>query len=338
MKALVTAPFHDSGFKILKKYMSFKHENWRKTGILYRDPVEYIEKIQTEQADVLITEGDFIDEEVLTTCDIKIIGACRDLPDNVDVNIASKMKIPVFFTPNRNADAVADMTIALILNQLRHLTTIDRLLRSGNFYVDTGEKLAEIYHRFRGFELGGKTVGLVGLGSIGFRVAIRLKYGFNCSLLIYDPYVEDQKIQEINGKRVDLHTLLSTSDIVSLHAKVTNETIDIIGEKELAIMKPTAYFINTARAALVDEDALYQMLKEKRLAGAGLDVFGIEPVDSDNRFLELDNVTVTPHVGGSTIDVEIRQSLMIAEDFERYLQKKPPKYLQNPEVLEGWYS
>jgi D-3-phosphoglycerate dehydrogenase len=275
-----------------------------------------------------------IDGDVLTSCDIKIIGICRGYPDNVDMDVATKKGIPVFFTPDRNADAVADLTIGLILCQLRHITKSDRLLRSGNFFVDTGEGLADLYRRFMGWELGGKTVGIVGLGGVGLRVAKRLKFGFDAKILVNDPFVEEKKIKEVDGKRVDLETLLKESDLVSLHAKVTGENVGMIGEKEIKLMKPTAYFFNTARAALVDEDALFDALKEKRLAGAGLDVFGSEPVDSDNRFLVLDNVTVTPHVGGSTFDAEIRQSLMIAEDIEKYLNKKKPKFLKNPEVLK----
>ncbi|RLF32931.1 MAG: hypothetical protein DRM98_03055 [Thermoplasmata archaeon] len=334
MKALVTAPFHEVGFKILRKYMNIVYENWRETGILYRDSEDYINKIKQEKADVLITEGDLIDEDVLNSCDIKIIGVCRGFPDNVDMNVATKKGIPVFFTPDRNADAVADLTIMLMLCQLRHMIEIDRLLRSGEFYVDTGENLAELYRRFRGWELGGKTIGIIGLGAVGFRVAKRLRFGFDSNILVYDPYVDDKKIREVEGKRVDLPTLLKESDLVTLHAKVTEETIDMIGQKEIDMMKTSAYFFNTARAALVDEDALFMALKEKRIAGAGLDVFGVEPVDSDNRFLELDNVTVTPHAGGSTFDSEIRQSLMIAEDIERFMKKEKTRFLKNPEVLK----
>lgn len=334
MKALVTAPFHDTGFKILKKYMDVVYENWRETGVLYRDPEGYIDKIKKENTDVLITEGDYIDKDVLNKCNIKIIGVCRGYPDNVDLELATKKGIPVFFTPDRNADAVADMTVALMLGQLRHLTRIDRLLKSGSFYVDTGEDLARLYREFRGWELGNQTVGIVGLGGVGFRVAKRLRFGFGSKLLVYDPYVNDKKIKEIQGKSVDLTTLLKKSDIITLHAKVTEETVDMIGEKEIDIMKPTAIFINTARAALVDEDSLFNALKNNRIAGAGLDVFGVEPVDSDNKFLELDNVTVTPHAGGSTFDSEILQSKMIAEDIEKYLKNKTPIYLNNPEVLK----
>ncbi len=122
MKAFITAPFHELGFKILKKYMSVTYENWRETGVLYRDSHEYIEKINKEKADVLITEGDMIDGDVLSSCDIKIIGICRGYPDNVDMDVATKKDIPVFFTPDRNADAVADLTVGLMLCQLRHIT------------------------------------------------------------------------------------------------------------------------------------------------------------------------------------------------------------------------
>jgi len=334
MKALITAPFHEAGFSILKKYMDVTYENWRVTGILYRDSHDYIEKIHKENADVLITEGDMIDGDVLSSCTIKIIGITRGYPDNVDMEAATQKGIPVFFTPDRNADAVADLTIGLMLCQLRHITDSDRLLRSGTFFVDTGEGLANLYRRFMGWELGGKTVGIIGLGGVGYRVAQRLKFGFHAKILVFDPYVDEKKIKEVDGKRVDLETLLKESDLVTLHAKVTAENVGMIGEKELKLMKPTAYFVNTARAALVDEDALFEALKEKRIAGAGLDVFGSEPVDSDNRFLPLDNVTVTPHAGGSTFDAEIRQSLMIAEDIESYLKNKKPRFLKNPEVLK----
>jgi len=334
MKAFVTSPFHEAGFTILKKYMTIAYENWRETGVLYRDSTDYITKIKKEKADVLITEGDMIDADVLSSCDIKIIGVCRGYPDNVDMEIATEKGIPVFFTPDRNADAVADLTVGLMLCQLRHMTESDRVLKSGTFFVDSGEKLAEIYRRFLGWELGGKIVGIIGLGGVGYRVAKRLKFGFDTNILVYDPYVDEKKVKEVDGKKIDLETLLKKSDLVSLHAKVTDETLGMIGEKEIKLMKSTAYFFNTARAALVDEDALFNALKEKRIAGAGLDVFGSEPVDSDNRFLELDNVTVTPHSGGSTFDSEIKQSLMIAEDIEKYLNKKKPKFLKNPEVIK----
>jgi len=334
MKALITAPFSESAIERLKKHMDVKYENWRKTNILYQDPKDYIKKIKQEGADVLITEGDEIDREVMEECDIKIIGVCRGDPVNVDIESATKKGIPVFYTPHRNADAVADLTIALMLSQLRKLIQIDRTLRSGKFYVDTAEALTEMFERFKGTELGNKVVGIVGFGAIGYRVAKRLRFGFGCKILVYDPYTDERLIKEVDGKRVDLHTLLKESDIVTIHAKLTEETIGMIGKKEIELMKPTAYLFNTARSAIVDEDALFEALKNKRIAGAGLDVFDVEPVDSDNRFLQLDNVTVTPHIGGMTIETEERHSMMIVEDIERYLKGERPKYIKNPEILE----
>jgi D-3-phosphoglycerate dehydrogenase len=334
MKAFITAPFHEDGLKIIKNHMNYVYESWRETGELYRDPEDYIKKINDLKADVLIIEGDLIDDEVLNSCDIKIIGVCRDYPDNVDIDVAIKNNVPIFYTPNRNSDAVADMTIALIFSQLRHLIKIDRLLRSGDFFVDTGEDLADLYRWTRGWELSNQTVGIIGLGSIGFRVAKRLFYGFGCKILIHDPYVDDSKIKQINGKKVDLDTLMKKSDIITVHLKVNEETVDLIGKKEIDLMKHSAFFINTSRAAVIDEDALFEALKNKRIAGAGLDVFGIEPVDSDNIFLKLDNVTVTPHSGGSTFDSEYNQSMMIANDIDSYLKNKKPKYLFNPEILK----
>jgi len=333
MKALITAPFHEKGLKILEKYMGVKYENWRETNILYREPKDYIKKIREEGADVLITEGDEIDREVIEACDIKIIGVCRGDPVNVDVEAATEKGIPVFYTPHRNADAVADLTIALILAQLRHLTKIDRVLKSGEFYIDSAEKFTKMLEQFKGNEIGNKIVGIIGFGAIGYRVAKRLKYGFNAKILVYDPYADERLIKEVDGERVDLHTLLKKSDIVTIHAKLTEETIEMIGKKEIEMMKPSAILINTARAAIVDEDALYEALKERKIAGAGLDVFGVEPVDSDNRFLELDNVTVTPHIGGATYETEERHSMMIAEDIERYIRNEKPKFIKNPEVL-----
>jgi phosphoglycerate dehydrogenase-like enzyme len=314
--------------------MDITYENWRETAILYREPREYIQKITGEKADVLITEGDEIDEEILSTCPIKIIGVCRGNPVNVDIEEATKKNIPVLYAPKRNTEAVTELTIALMLSQARQLSRIDRVLKSGSFLIDTAENLAALYTRFKGFELGGKTIGIIGLGSIGYNVAKKLSCGFNAQILVYDPYVDTRKIKDVGATTTDLSTLLQKSDIVTVHAKVTEETLEIIGKKEIDMMKPTAILINTARAALVDEDALFNALKNKQIAGAGLDVFGVEPVDSDNRFLELDNVTVTPHIGGTTEDTEYRHSLIIAKDIERVCTNKKPRFIVNPEALK----
>ncbi|HIH97587.1 MAG TPA: 2-hydroxyacid dehydrogenase [Thermoplasmata archaeon] len=334
MKALITAAFHEDGLEILKGHMDVLYESWKEKGKIYTDTSEFINKIKREKADVLIVEVDTVDEDVLSACDVKIIGSCRANPVNVEVDAATEHGIPVFYTPGRNADAVADMTIALMLAQIRHLTEVDRVLKSGEFFINTEEDFKNFLIRFSGPELGGKNVGIIGMGAVGFKVAQRLRHGFGAKILVYDPYVKEERLKAVEATAVDLETLLKGSDLVTLHVSVTPETEGMIGEKEFALMKPTAYFFNTARAFATDEDALYKALKDNRIAGAGLDVFDVEPVDSDNRFLELDNVTVTPHIAGQTVDVVRHQAMMIAEDIARYLTGEEPLHIKNPEVLK----
>jgi len=143
------------------------------------------------------------------------------------------------------------------------------------------------------------------------------------------------KGKEVGAEKVELEPLMRQADFVTLHTRATPETFRMIGQEQLSWMKPTAHLINTARSAIIDEDALFEALQEGRLAGAGLDVFSREPVDSNNRFLALDNVTVTPHIGGNTSDVVYRQSMILAADIDRFLKGEIPKYLANPEVLKS---
>jgi len=321
MKALITAPFHEEGLDILKKYMDVKYESWKDTGKLYMNTDAFIEKIKREGADVLIVEADIIDEEVLDACDPRIIGCCRGNPVNIDAEEVKKRDIPFFHTPARNAEAVAELTIAMMLDVARHIIEIDRTLRSGEFFVEDEKDLVDLYTRFVGVEISGKKVGIVGLGNIGFEVAKRLK-GFDVEILVYDPYVDDEKINKINGKRADLDTLMKESDFVTLHTSPMPETEGLIGKREISLMKPTACFFNTSRSYCIDEDELYKAIEEGKIAGAGLDVHSVEPVDSNNRFLKFDNVVVTPHVGGQTRDSIKKQSLIMAKEIEKYLLKK----------------
>jgi len=321
MKALITAPFHEEGLNILKKYMEVKYESWKDSGKLYMNTDAFIEKIKKEKADVLIVEADTIDEEVMDAVHPKIIGCCRGNPLNIDIEAAKKRNIPFFHTSARNAEAVAELTIAMMLAVARHIINIDRTLCSGKFFVEDEKDLVDLYTRFIGVELTGKRVGIIGFGSIGSEVAKRLK-GFDVEILIYDPYANDEKVEKVNGKRVDLETLMKKSDFITIHTTVTPETEKLIGEKEFSLMKSTAYFFNLSREYCIDEDALYRAIKEKRIAGAGLDVHSVEPVDSDNRFLKFNNVVVTPHIGGQTEDSVRKQSILVAREIENYLLER----------------
>jgi len=171
----------------------------------------------------------------------------------------------------------------------------------------------------------------VALGAVGREVASRL-LAFKARVLAYDPYVKEAP-PGIELRPLD--DLLRESDFVSVHAPVTEETQGLLTRERLALMKPTAFFINTARAALTDEDALYEMLTDGRLAGAALDVLREEPLQAGNRFLALPNVILTPHIGGATVDVTRHQSDIVVDAIERYLRGERPRWIANPAVLAG---
>jgi D-3-phosphoglycerate dehydrogenase len=336
LKILITAPFHKSGLKKLQDRCEVVYENWRETGKLYFDEDELIKKIIDEQIDIIVTEADEIDGWVIEKTDLKLIASTRGTPVNVDDDAAAEKNIPVIYTPNRNADAVADLTVAMILTQARKMIELDRLLRSGKFNladIDDEDAYTNFMNRYIGVELGGLTIGIVGLGAIGQRVAKRLYYGFGSKIIYHDPYVPEDKevVVEIKAERTSLEILMRKSDIVTLHVPPVEETEELINAELFALMKPTAHFFNLARSYCIDEDALYEAIKEKRIAGAGLDVFDDEPVDSENRFLEFDNVTIMPHFGGNTRDVVRHQTEMIVKDVINFLEEKPLRFLWKPE-------
>ncbi|UCG89659.1 MAG: dihydrofolate reductase [Candidatus Heimdallarchaeota archaeon] len=337
MKILVTAPFHESGLKELQKHCEVIYESWRETGIIYFDEDELINKLNDYEVDIFITEADEVDASVIDKTNLKLIASTRGTPVNIDEDAANKKDIPVIHTPHRNADAVADLTVAMMLTQARKMIEIDRFLRSGKYNtgeLESDEDFAEFHNRFRGVELNGLTIGIIGFGAIGSRVAQRLYKGFGSNILYFDPYVlEDHEIVlETAAKRVSLETLMTESDMITIHTPSVEETEELVNAEMFALMKPTAHFFNLARSYCINEDALYDAIKEKRIAGAGLDSFDDEPVDSENRFLEFDNVTVMPHFGGNTVDVVRHQTNMITQDILNFLQSKPLKNIWNPQT------
>ncbi len=197
------------------------------------------------------------------------------------------------------------------------------------------EKLAKVFTQFQGAELWNKTVGLVGLGAVGRAAATRL-LAFGARVVAFDPYVSAEEASLAGVQLLSLDELLAQSDIVSLHAPITDQTRNMIGEREFGLFKRGAYLVNTARADLTDEDALYHALRSGHLAGAALDVFKDEPPSPDNPLLSLDNVIATPHVGGHTSEVITHQSRIAAEDLVRMFEGRPPLHCANPEALAGF--
>ncbi|MHA1220095.1 MAG: NAD(P)-dependent oxidoreductase, partial [Candidatus Heimdallarchaeaceae archaeon] len=338
MKAYITAEFSTEALEELKKILGDEivYESWRETSNLYFKDEDLIQKIKEIGAEIFICEGDNVKKTVLENIDLKIIGSTRGDPNNIDLETATAKGIPVLFAPNRNTVSVAELTVGLILSLARKLHSVERILHTENeFEVNDFSDYIKYYNEFKGFELQGKTVGIVGLGRIGFTVA-KLLLPFRVKFLVYDPYVNPKRLNAIQGEEVDLNTLMAKSDIITIHCSPIDETDNMIGKEQISLMQEHSLFINTARASVVDEYALLDSLKEKKIAGAALDVFSIEPVDQDNEFLELDNVIVTPHIGGDTSDTNHRHAMMMVNGIKQILNKKIPDNIMNPEVLEGY--
>lgn len=330
LRVLITAPFTESGIKkLLGAGLEVDHVSWLETGKLHMGE-SLLQAIKDSKYDIVIVEGDELKEEIIEQTELKLIGSVRGSPNNISVKAANAKKIPVLSVPGRNTIAVAEHTIALMLAQARNIVAAERFLKN-EFFVDDFKDFANMYTSLMGFELFGRTVGIIGLGQIGFEVAKRLQ-AFGVELLILDPYADSNKVKEVNGKLVELDELLKKSDIITIHCPSTDETRGMLGAKEFEKMKKTAILINTARASITDEYALRVALTNGSIAGAGLDVFSMEPVDSDNEFLELENVTVMPHMGGNTQETVQRQSESIVTGILAFLKGEKPPNILNPEV------
>ncbi|MFX1483992.1 MAG: NAD(P)-dependent oxidoreductase [Promethearchaeota archaeon] len=332
MRALITAPLTEESLDELRSEgLDIDYKSWLETGKLYLGG-SLLPVIKSGKYDIVVVEGDEIKEEVIEGSSLKLIGAVRGDPNNISLSAATAKKIPVISVPGRNTNAVAELTLALILALARKITAAERLLQ-GDFLVDDFKDFGKMYNDLMGFELKGRTAGIIGLGQIGYAVAKRLQ-SFGVDILVTDPYVNMTRVRDVRGSVVELDELLMNSDIVTVHCVPTEETRGMLGTREFSLMKKTAIFINTARASIIDEGALKDALKSGIIAGAGLDVFSMEPVDSDNEFLELDNVTVMPHMGGNTKETILRQSAVIVSDIKAFLRGEELTHILNPEVLE----
>lgn len=328
-KCLVTAHLTKEALGRLSTRVDVICEDWRTTGQIYFGD-ELSEKLNKEGAEFLIVEADQVTGENIRQTNLKFIGACRGNPYAVDVATAAEKGIPVVNAPGRNSQAVAELTVGLMIALLRKVVVSQRVLSKGITY-DTSFDFQRMYNSLEGREISGKTVGIVGLGDIGARVA-KILLSFGVQIIVYDPYVPDDRIASVPARRVTLEELMRKSDIVSIHVKLTEETSHIIGEKEIGLMKSSAVLVNTASPGTLDDSALLKALSEGKIAGAALDTQENEPVDSSNPFLKLDNAVVVPHIGGNTVETVERQSEMIVDDLFRFLDGEKPVHLMNPEL------
>jgi D-3-phosphoglycerate dehydrogenase / 2-oxoglutarate reductase len=232
----------------------------------------------------------------------------------IDIEAAKEHKVLVTNMPGSNAAAVAELAIGQMVALARHTVAAHRAVAE-NRWSD--------YLKFIGFELAGKTLGIVGMGNIGTRVALRAR-AFEMQLLVYDPYIPASHVTALGGRYLSLHELLAEADFVTLHCPHNPETRHMIGERQFSRMQRTAYLVNLARGGIVDEEALYVALAEKRIAGAAIDVLETEPPRKDHPLLKLDNVVLSPHIGGSTREATNRGERGAAEEVVRVLEGKRP--------------
>jgi D-3-phosphoglycerate dehydrogenase / 2-oxoglutarate reductase len=315
----VTSPLRGPGFDKLRRIADVAYDPWiEQTPLRMYNAEQLAERVKGEGATVLVVEVDSVKGPVLEL-PLVAIASTRGDPNNVDIPACTAAGIPVLNAPGRNADAVAEMAIALLFALNRHVVRADADVRAGEVYA--GGTIP--YQRFRAWELNGRTVGLVGLGAVGRALRWRLQ-GLGMKVIAFDPYNDEAEHS--------LEDLLAESDIVSMHAPVTPGTTGMIGAAQFAAMKDGAVFINTARAQLHDTDALVAALQSGKLAGAGLDHFVGELLATDHPLATMTSVVLTPHIGGATYDTEARQAGMIADDLERLLAGEKPRFLINPEV------
>lgn len=311
----------------LKDHTELQHVNLmvENGGSDAYDPPDYIMEA-VRDADIIITQFCPINRKVIDQCpNLKVIGILRSGYENINTEYASSKGILVYNTPGRNADAVADFTVGLLIAECRNIAR-------GHLGLKEGRWIREYPNTAQIPDLPGKTVGLVGLGEIGLKVARRLT-GFDMKIIGYDPFAS-QVPDYVT--LVDLEDLMKQSDFVSLHVRLTPDTEGMIDDRLLALMKPSAYLINTSRSALVNEQALYRALKDRKLAGAALDVFDVEPPGIDYPLVTLDNITLTPHMAGGSIDAFYQSPKKLAPEIAKLWQKEDSRYLVNRNLFDQW--
>lgn len=245
--------------------------------------------------------------------------------ENIDLEAATEKGVVVTYTPGANTLSVAEHVIGLIFALAKQITQADNAVRKPNW---------QIRLHYSGIEVAGKRLGLVGLGRIGTCIA-GLAMGLDMSVLVFDPYVSKEKARQLGVESLALEALLSQSDFVVICCALTSETHGLIGEKAIGLLKPTAYLINVARGSIVDEQALIEALRDRRIAGAALDVLENEPPDPNNPLLNMQNVILSPHVAGVAQDASRRMSVWVAEDVVRVLNRELPKHPVNAQILRG---
>ena len=321
-KVFVTRRLFDEAISLIEEYADVEVYDSEEEPAPYDLILEKVRDIDG----LLCLLTDKIDARVIEAGErLKVISNYAVGYDNIDVEAATKRGIYVTNTPGVLTETTADLAWAILMAIARRVVEADKYVRAGRWVHAWGPKM------MLGSDVHGKTLGIVGLGRIGSAVARRAK-GFNMRVIYYDVVRREDLEGELGLEYKPLEELLREADYITLHVPLTKDTYHLIGERELNMMKPTAYLINTSRGAVIDQRALYRALKERRIAGAALDVFEKEPIDQDDPLLELDNVVLTPHIGSASVETRKKMAIMAAENLVSVLKGVEPPNLVNPEV------
>ena len=322
-KILLTGPIHKEAQKVLdskaESALAPPHSSSKEIANL----------IEKQQTDALIVRAGKINREVMAASPhLRVIVKHGVGYNNIEIDTATGLGLPVLYTPRANFESVAEHTLALIFSLTKKINLLDEEMKSNKSWPKSKYVLEELQH---------KCIGLIGMGRIGFRV-IQLLSPLEMQIIVYDPFISESALPP-GVKKVDtVKQLVQKADIVSVHCPLTKETACILGKEELSSMKPNAYLINTARGGIVDEAALIKILERGLIAGAALDTFSQEPLSPNSPFLELDNVIVTPHVAGTTKESSTRMGVTAVKLAFQILEGKegeiPVDNFINREVLE----
>ncbi len=304
MKVLVAAPLHEKAIEVLEKAgFEVVYEE-------YPDKEKLIELAKDVEAIIVRSKPKVTKRVIEAAPKLKVIGRAGVGLDNIDLDAAKERGIKVVNSPAASSRSVAELVFGLLFAVARKIAFADRKMREGVWAKK----------QCMGIELEGKTIGVIGFGRIGYNVA-KIANAFGMRVLLYDPYPNEERAREVGGTFASLEDLLKESDVVTLHVPLVDATYHLINEERLKLMKPTAILINAARGAVVDNNALVKALQEGWIAGAGLDVYEEEPLPKDHPLTRLDNVVLTPHIGASTEEAQMRAGVQVAEQIVEILKE-----------------
>lgn len=317
MKAAVFSPLEPEAREQLEAAMDVAYFGWAEDEPVVtplpgdQEIIEHCREVQ-----VIITPGE-LSREVMASCpQLQIVGVARGDTRGVDADYARERGIKIVDAAGRNAVAVAELTIGMMITLSRRICQAEQFVRAGKFNSWDALFATELIN---GWELAGKNLGLIGMGIIGKEVARRAQ-AFDLSVVAFDPFVPEKEMWIYGVTASGLEDLLTKSDIISIHCKLSPDTEGLLGKKELALLHPGAILVNTARAGIIDQEAFLDMMQEGRIAGAAIDVYWEEPLPLDSPLLGLPNILMTPHIGGSTVEVEQRTGDLVVT---RVLAKVP---------------